>query len=182
MDEQSPPNRSPLATLRRGVFLALCGLLAIASGIALVLIAQVWLGQPPFCDPSTRPPSSQTLLGQVPGQRFIGSVWIHFAASDLTPAGFSYGSDRAGGPGPVLKPALAALQDPSHPMQRLPYASLGVFSTRPGEQCLIPDPALRGYVVAEVWDHQVNLGYGGAGWQLKDQAARIVAGEIDRLH
>src|SRR6266852_2487627 len=127
MDGEANAHASPLAAVRRGVFLALCGWLAIVSSIALLLIAQVWLGQPRYCDPGQRPPLSHTLLGQVPGQRFIGSVWIHFAASDLTPASFSYGSDRAGGPAQVLKPALAALQDASHTMQPLPYASLGVF-------------------------------------------------------
>jgi hypothetical protein len=181
MDGQTPAHASPLAAVRRGLFLALCGALAIVSSIALLLIAQVWLGQPRYCDPSTRPPVSQTLLGQVPGQRFIGSVWIHFAASDLSPASFSYTSDRAGGPAPVLKSALAALQDASHPMQPLPYASLGLFSTTVGEQCLRPDPALRGYVVAEVWERQVNLGYGGAGSQLRNQAALVLAAEIERL-
>ena len=180
MDDETNAHASPLAAVRRGVFLALCGVLAIVSGIALLLIAQVWLGQPRYCDPAQRPPLSQTLLGHVPGQRFIGSVWIHFAASDLTPASFSYGYP-AGGPAPVLKPALAALRDSSHPLQPLPYASLGVFSIRAGEQCLIPDPALRGYVVAEVWERQVNLGYGGAGSQLRDQAARFLASEIERV-
>ena len=184
MNGDATTHASPLAAARRGVFLALGGVLAIVSAIALVLTAQVWLVQPRYCDPSTRPPLSQTLLGQVPGHRFIGSVWIHFAASDQLPASFSYGSDSAGGPASVLKPALAALQDktPAQPMRPLPYASLGLFSTQPGEQCLRPDPALRGYIVAEVWDRQVNLGYGGAGLQLRDQAARVVASELERLH
>ena len=181
MHNEKPTQASLLARVRRGVFLALFGVLAIVSAIALVLIAQVWFVQPCYCDPSTRPPVSQTLLGPVPGQHLIGRVWIHFAASDLSPASFSYSSDGPGGPAPVLKPALAALEDTSRPMQRLPYASLGVFVTKPGAQCLIPDPALRGYVVVEVWERQVNLGYGGAGPQLKDQAARVLAGEIERL-
>jgi hypothetical protein len=183
MNGDTPTHAFPLAAVRRGVFLALCGVLATVSGIALVLIAQAWLVQLRYCDPSTRPPVSQTLLGQVPGQRFIGSVWIHFAASDQLPASFSYTSDSAGGPASVLKPALAALQDttPARPMQPLPYASLGLFSTRAGEQCLRPDPALRGYIVAEVWDDQVNLGYGGAGIELRDQASRVLASELERI-
>ncbi len=182
MERQSPAHPSPLAAVRRGVFLTLCGVLAVVSTVALMLIAQAWLGQPRYCDPAARPPASRALLGEVPGQHFVGSVWIHFTASDLSPASFSYTSDGPAGPAPVLKPALAALGDASRPMQRLPYASLGAFVTRPGAQCLIPDPALRGYIVAEVWERQVNLGYGGAGSQLRDQAARVPAGEIDRLH
>ncbi len=181
MDSQSLAHPSPLQAVRRGVFLALCGLLAVVSTVALMLIGQVWLGQPRYCDPAARPPASQALLGQVPGQHYVGSVWIHFTASDLSPASFSYTSDGPAGPSPVLKPALAALEDASRPMQRLPYASLGVFVTKPGGQCLIPDPALRGYIVAEVWERQVNLGYGGAGPQLRDQAARVLADEIERL-
>jgi hypothetical protein len=181
MDGQSPAHRSPLVAVRCGVFLALCGVLAIVSAVALVLIGQDWLHQPRYCDPNARPPVSQTLLGQVPGQRFIGSVWIHFAALELSPANFSYTSDGAAGPAPVLKPALAALEDASRPMQHLPYKSLGVFVTKPGEQCLVPDPALRGYIVIEVWDGQINLGYGGAGADLRDKAARVLAGEIERL-
>jgi hypothetical protein len=181
MNNGTTTHTSPLAAVRRGVFLALGGVLAIVSAIALVLIAQVWLVQPRYCDPSTRPPVSQTLLGQMPRQRFIGSVWIHFAALDLPSASFSYTRDGPAGPSLVLKPALAALEDATHPMQRLPYASLGAFVTQPGAQCLVPDPALRGYIVVEVWERQVNLGYGGAGPELKDQAARIVAAEIERL-
>jgi hypothetical protein len=181
MDKQSPPHPSPLQAVRRGVFLALCGVLAVVSAVALVLVGQDWLHRPRYCDPSTRPPASQTLLGQAPGQHFVGTVWIHFTASDLAPASFSFTSDGAAGPASVLKPALAALQDASHSMQRLPYASLGLFVTKPGAQCLVPDPALRGYVVAEVWERQVNLGYSGAGSELRDQAARVLAGEIDQL-
>ena len=77
---------------------------------------------------------------------------------------------------------LRSLPESPPRMQRLPYASLGVFVTQPGAECLIPDPALRGYVVAEVWERQVNLGFGGADPQLRDQAARVLAGEIGRLH
>ena len=181
MNGNPTAHRSLLAAVRRGVFLALCSVLAIVGAVALVLIAQVWLVQPRYCDPSTRPPVSQILLGQVQGQHFVGSVWIHFTALDLPPAGFSYTSDGAAGPAPVLKPALAALQDASRPMRRLPFTSLGAFVTRPGAQCLIPNPALVGYVVIEVWDGQVNLGNGGGGTDFRDQAARVVAGEIERL-
>jgi hypothetical protein len=184
MNGDTTTHTSLLAALRRGVFVALCGVLAIVSAVALVLVAQIWLFQPRYCDPSAGPPVSQTLLGQVPGQRLIGSVWIDFAASDLSPASFSYSSNTSGGPEAVLKPALLALQDETsaRTMQPLPYASLGSFITRSGEQCLRADPARRGYVVIEVWDGQVNLGYGGAGSELRAQAARVVASELERIH
>ena len=92
MNGDTTAHTSPLAALRRGIILALCGVLAIVGAVALVLIAQVWLVRPRYCDPSARPPVSQTLLGQVQGH-FVGSVWIHFTASDLSPASFSYISD-----------------------------------------------------------------------------------------
>ncbi len=180
MDEQTSTPRSPQSVVRRSVFLGLCGLLAVLV-IAVLLRVRSDLSQAPLCDPGARPPAGQALLGQVTGQRLLGTVWIHFTGSDLIPGSFSYTSDGASRPGPVLKSALAALQNDSLPMQPLAYASLGLFTTRPGADCVEPDPALRGYVVAEVWERQVSLGYGGAGLSLRPQAAQVVAREIDRL-
>jgi hypothetical protein len=63
----------------------------------------------------------------------------------------------------------------------LPPQPLTVLQIVAGEQCLRPDSTLCGYVAAEVWNRQVNWGYGGAGLQLRGEAGRVLAGEIDRL-
>jgi hypothetical protein len=81
----------------------------------------------------------------------------------------------------VLQDALAALRDSTLPMYKLPYSSISSFQKKDGEDCLRPNPQVQGYFVIEVWDHQVNVGYGGAGAEMKERAIKALEQQIEEL-
>ena len=134
----------------------------------------------PFCDPDQRPPSwpsLELLLGEVSGQQTKG--WVMIELADRT-EGVSYSANvqNIGDvQEDVLEPALAALQEPDILMQQLTYPALSFVSSGP-ESCLRPNPMVQGYIIVEVWDRQVNLGYGGDGAMLKERAIEALEKEL----
>ncbi len=136
----------------------------------------------PFCDPSQRPPNRPDgLLGKASGQRLNGSVWINFTDDPAHPEDIAYGSNVPNAREQVFKPALAALQDPNLPMQKLSYPSLNSFAHDDARHCLIPDPHVQGYIVIEVWNRQVDLGYGGIGAAEKTRAIKALEVELQNM-
>ncbi|MFQ5855405.1 MAG: hypothetical protein ACE5LU_07170 [Anaerolineae bacterium] len=139
----------------------------------------------PYCNPEDRVPPGP-LVGEVKGQQLKGWVkiqlWDHHPVGEYETLGYSIDPENR----PknvreeVLEPALAALRDPTAPMRRLSYPSLG-FRLSDSGQCLEPDPNEQGYVVIEVWDNQVNIGYGGAGAVLKDRAIRGLEQHLQKM-
>ncbi len=128
--------------------------------------------------------ASGPLLGQVSDQRFKGVVVIELVNPELSPdpdsvalavfAGFTFQE--------VLEPALRTLQDPEVPMQALRYPAMRVRVSYESEPpCLMPDPAEQGYVLIEVWDEQVKIGYGGAGAALKERAIKALMAELQKV-
>lgn len=134
----------------------------------------------PFCDPDQRPPSwpnLELLLGEVSGQQTKG--WVMIELTDHAES-VSYSANVQNiidVQADVLEPALAALQEPDIPMQRLTYPALSFVSSGP-ESCLRPNPLVQGYIVVEVWDRQVNFGYGGDGAILKQRAIEALKREL----
>lgn len=138
--------------------------------------------QPPFCDPDEPQPSG-FLLGEVEDQQYWGSVWIHLFDRERFPESVGHGISL-GSVTPVLlfKRALEAMQDPDLTMTALSYPSLGHFTiTDDDVPCLQPDPRLQGYIAIEVWDKQVNVGFGGDGAMLKDRAIQALVQELENL-
>lgn len=126
------------------------------------------------------------LVGEAPGQRFKGAVVIELLDPETSPNPelVWYGGVVENMRGEVLEPALAALWDPAIPMQRLPYLSLRVRVAYDSEPpCLVPaHPDEQGYVVIEVGDDQVNIGYDGAGTELRERAVRALEQELQKGH
>jgi hypothetical protein len=133
----------------------------------------------PFCDPSEQPPRD-LLLGQVAGQSRKGSVRIELYDRPIYRENVTYGSDGQE-PRTVLGDALIALRDSSHPLQRLPYGSISSFLKKDGEDCMRFDPQVEGYIVIELWDRQVNPGYGGAGAEMKERAIKAIENELKHM-
>ncbi len=136
----------------------------------------------PYCNPKEHAPSGpEPLLGEVQGQKRKGSVTIQIMDPNLYPfpESVSYGASVKNVHDEVFAPALAALKDPSVPMHRLPYPSLS-FKFSEAKGCYEPDPVELGYVVIEVWDDQVNIGYGGAGATLKQRATEALTQELQK--
>jgi hypothetical protein len=138
--------------------------------------------QPPFCDPDEPQPSG-FLLGEMQDQQYWGSVWIHLFDRERFPESVGHGINL-GSVTPVLlfQQALEAMQEPGLTMMPLSYSSLGHFTiTDDDVPCLQPDPRLQGYIAIEVWDEQVNVGFGGDGAALKDRAIQALVQELENL-
>lgn len=133
----------------------------------------------PFCDPSERPP--RDLMGQVAGQSHKGSVQIELYDRSIYPENVTYGSNGQE-PRMVLEKALSALRDSSIPLQRLPYGSISSFLKKDGEDCMRSNPQVEGYIVIELWDRQVNIGYGGTGADMKERATKALEQQIQEMH
>ncbi len=121
------------------------------------------------------------MLGEVSGQSRKGSVWIELMDRPIYPETVAYGTNVPD-PRGVLQDALHALRDSSLPMEKLPYSSLSSFQKKEGEDCMRPNPQVQGYIVIEVWDHQVNMGYGGAGAEMKERAIKALEQQIQEMH
>lgn len=130
----------------------------------------------PFCDPRDDPPD-RYILGKVKGQQHKGDVIIELHDRPKFPESVAFGSDVPDLLDEVLKPALATLQDFAIPTQRLPYRSISSFGHSELE-CLVPNPDVQGYFVIEVWERQVNIGYGGAALEMRARAIKELEEEI----
>lgn len=138
--------------------------------------------EPVFCDPNQKPPSG-VLLGKVSGQKNRGSVRIEFQQYPNRPdmiANLSSGANVPDIRGGVYEPALAALQNPAIPLQRLPYAAVSTFSSSESVPCLVPSSVVKGYLVIEVWEQQVNIGYGGNGAAMRERGIQALLEEIKK--
>lgn len=131
----------------------------------------------PFCNPTDEPPNGP-LLGNLADQQRLGDIRISFMTDERQPEGIAYSLHQPGIHEELFRQALAALQDPDLTLQPLPYPSLGQYSSSTEEPCLRPDPNVQGYIVIEVWDDQVNVGYGGAGDQYVDQTIEALQREL----
>lgn len=133
----------------------------------------------PFCNPGEQPPSG-LLLGEVSGQSRKGVVRIELFDRSRYSENVTYGTngrDRR----EVLEEALAALQDSSIPLQKLPYGSIGTFLVKDGEDCMRYSPQVQGYIVVEMWDRQVNIGYGGTGAEMKERAIKALEQQLQDM-
>ncbi len=131
----------------------------------------------PFCDPADEPPQGP-LLGELAGQPHQGDIRLSFVGDERQPAGTAYSLNQPGSYDDLLRRAIAALQAPDLALEALPYPSLGQYASSTEEPCLRPDPGVRGYIVIEVWESQVNVGYGGAGDQYIDRAIEALEQEL----
>ena len=136
--------------------------------------------EPVFCDSAQAPPQG-VMLGKVEGQKNLGTIWVELFDGDVMPERIAGGwnvPDKR----PVIQTALAALRDTTTPMRRLPYQSFSSFSSDGPDGCLTPNAAVQGYLVIEVWEHQVNLGYGGNGAEQKERVIKALEQEMKQLH
>jgi hypothetical protein len=129
----------------------------------------------PFCNPRDEPLSP--ILGKVSGQRRNGSINIQMHDRPNHPDQVAWGSSVPNFQDGVLGPALAALRDPAYPMQPLLYQSISSFGIS-DNRCLVPDSGVVGYFVIEVWERQVNIGYGGSALEMRDRAIRALEHEL----
>lgn len=138
--------------------------------------------RPPSCDPDEPQPSG-LLLGEVQDQQYWGSVWIHLLDRRRFPESVGHGISLGSVTPPLLfQRALEAMQDPGLTMTPLNYRSLGHFTiTDDDVPCLQPDPRLQGYIAIEIWDEQVNVGFGGDGAVLKDRAIQALEQELENV-
>lgn len=129
-----------------------------------------------FCNPNDYSPMDEPLLGKVADQEKWGAVIIQFWERDFAPIDVFGGGFSA----EMLERALTALQSPANSMQQLSYPAIGgPYMWADDKPCLIVEPS-KGYIVIEVWDSQVNIGYGGAGAELKDLAIEALKAEIQK--
>lgn len=75
--------------------------------------------------------------------------------------------------------SISSLKDPATAMQPLPYKTIGMYINIKG--CAEPNPAVRGYFLIEVWDQQVNVGYGGNALALRDLAIQTLEREMEGM-
>ncbi|HEY5572777.1 MAG TPA: hypothetical protein VIK64_07165, partial [Anaerolineales bacterium] len=110
----------------------------------------------------------------------LGSLSIDFFDRDRFPETVGGGSNVPNMREGVYLPALNALQNHNLEMQRLPYKSVNIFeSTEQGCQTAPED--LQGYIVIEVWENQINVGYGGEGNKFILRAIEALKREIEDL-
>jgi hypothetical protein len=126
-------------------------------------------------------PEGGNLLGDVPNQRSTGSIRIDlfYEGQNPSPASVAWGSNVENQLNGVFEPALKALKDPATAMQPLPYKAIGMYTNVKG--CVEPNPAVQGYFLIEVWDQQVNIGYGGDALALRDLAIQTLEREMEKL-
>ncbi len=131
-----------------------------------------------FCNPQDYVPEGGNLLGDVLNQRRTGSIRIDlfYEGQNPSPATVAWGGNLS----EVFEPALKALKDPETAMKQLPYKTIGMYIYNKG--CAEPNPAVRGYFLIEVWDQQVNIGYGGDALALRGLAIQTLEREMEKLH
>ncbi len=134
-----------------------------------------------FCNPEDYVPEGGNLLGDVPNQRRKGSICIDLfhEGQNPSPATVAWGSNVENHLDEVFRPAMKALKDPATAMQSLPYKTIGMYINIKG--CVEPNPAVQGYFLIEVWDQQVNIGYGGEALALRDLAIQTLEQEMEGM-
>jgi len=138
---------------------------------------------PFFCNPEDEPPNDGLLLGNVAGERYWGGVWINLIDTDLYPERVSYGISLPDvTPADLYQRGLEALQDPNLRMTHLPYPSISYFSSETIDSCLMLPTDLQGYIVIEVWDETVNVGFGGEGDRLIERAMLGLENELEQTN
>jgi hypothetical protein len=149
---------------------------------SLVEGAGTGMEPPPFCNPDDQPPPDP-LLGEVQGQQYWGSVWIHLLDRERFPESIGHGTSLGSVTLAILfERALGAMQAPDLNMTPLSYPSLGLFTNSDDDvPCWQPDPRLQGYIAIEIWDEQVNVGFGGDGAVYKDRAIQALEQELDNV-
>lgn len=65
--------------------------------------------------------------------------------------------------------AADALADPAQALTLLPYPSIGQMSYDEAAGCY-RTAEIPGYLVIEVWEHEVRVGYGGIGAERRTEA------------
>jgi hypothetical protein len=73
----------------------------------------------------------------------------------------------------VIDAAVAALKDPAHPLTLLPYPSVGRIEYDEAAGCYHP-AQVPGYLVIEVWEREVRVGYGGIGAERRAEALKAL--------
>ncbi len=134
-----------------------------------------------FCNPEDYVPDGGNLLGDVPNQKRKGEIRIDlfYEGQYPFPATIAWGSSVENPIDEVFTPALKGLKDPATEMQQLPYKAIGMYTTIKG--CVEPNPAVQGYFLIEVWDQQVNIGYGGNALALRDLAVQTLKREMEGM-
>ena len=135
-----------------------------------------------FCNPEDYDVDNRiNYLGNVPNQKQKSGIRIDLFFEDQYPfpATVAWGSSVVNHADEVFKPALEALKDPATQMTFLPYKAIGMYVNETG--CWEPNPAIRGYFVIEVWEKQVNIGYGGDALELRERAIQALEEEMKRM-
>lgn len=109
-------------------------------------------------------PLNQPLLGEIAGQNLRWSAWIHFFRRDnhpvtITISGNLHNTEERNA---FIQSAEMALNDKNLVLDYLHYPSIGITYTY-DSGCWGPPPDLEGYIVIEIWNSSVNVGYGGNG-------------------
>lgn len=130
-------------------------------------------GGPALCDPSAQP--SEPILGRVAGQRLRGTILLNVdhigGREQVYPAATGFNDpDR----GAIIDAAASALADPAQTLRKLPYPSIGQFGYDEAADCYRP-AEVPGYLVIEVWEREVRIGYGGVGAERRTEALAALA-------
>jgi hypothetical protein len=132
-----------------------------------------------FCNPNDYAPIDKPLLGEIKDQKLLGTVVIQFWNRETAPVDVFGGGLSAD----LFKRAITALQDPTIQWQHLFYPSIGgPYMWSDTRSCLVVAGKSEGYIVAEVWDRHVNVGYGGDGDRRKEQAIEALTAKAKGTH
>lgn len=142
------------------------------------------LSEYPFCNPEDEPAAMADRPDTtVEGQRF-GSVRIYFSDSGVNSERVSYGISVAEPDitpftnSELLQRAIEALENPDLVMEPRPLPVIFVLS--PEEGCLRRAPGVQeeNYIVIEVVDERVAVGYGGDGNRYVERAIQALEREL----
>lgn len=142
----------------------------VASGDEMAVRA---VTGPPFCNPTDEPPAG-LLLGNLTGQQHQGDIYITFMDNEYQPERVAVGISQLELRKELIQRAITVLDNPNLAMELLPYPSFGQYVSSGEESCLSPDPEVQGYIVIEVWENQINVGYGGEADQYMDRAIKAL--------
>lgn len=132
----------------------------------------------PLCDDADHVPDG-IIFGRVSDQQYWGSVWINlFDRTEFPETVGSSISTEGVTEAMLYQRALDALSDPRTASQSLSADSTTTVETSDDEQCLSSDSDLFGYIVIEIWDEQVNLGFAGIGSELRDRAIDVLEQQL----
>jgi hypothetical protein len=159
------------STLEETALLALArDLQPIPTGASAAPPLAERLRQRIMCD-GTQPQLHEPLLGQADGSH-LGGFWLTIDERQgheqiqLSSMGFNVPEAEQGA---VFDAAIAALGDPATSLIQLPYPSVGQLVADTDEGCY-RRPEVPGYLVIEVWENEVRVGYGGVGTAWREAA------------